>query len=250
MKGTRKQKKQAMSIPQLRQAFDHIESFTQSLVHQVKDINQRRKAFQAEWLKVFKRTVDDKAADAYILFEAKKSTSKTRKTKGQRGGSLGGAPLDYSTRPGMHGVYGIFPDYITQGFATEGNATNNMAIQATCNGPNAFQPPYTGFGATSLAAQQGGKRKTKRNRKASRKYKGGGFMDNMSNFVSSLGMRPITATAPPSALHDAQMMWKGAPVASSSPNANTANPPYIPYKPSIINIQSGAITRDLGSEIQ
>lgn len=247
MKGTRKQKKQALTIPQLRKAFDYIETFTQSLISRVKDTNQRRKAFQEEWQKVFKRAVDDKAADAYILFESKKGKSKTlKKMKG------GAAPLDYSTGPGLFGVYGIFPQYITQGFVTEGNATNNMAIQATCNGPNAFQPPYTGFGAASLA-QSGGKR-SRRHRKEgkrnTRKYKGGGFLDNVSSFAQSLSLRPVTANVPPSALHDAQMMWKGAPVASPQPYANTANPPYMPYTPGTISTTAGNINRDLNSEIQ
>jgi hypothetical protein len=247
MKGTRKQKKESLTIPQLRKAFDHIEMFTQNLIHHMKDAKERRKAFQEEWQKVFKRAVDDSAADAYILFESKKGKSKTRKMKG------GAAPLDSYTSPGMYGVYGIFPKYISNGFATEGNATNLMGIQENCNGPSAFQPPYTGFGAASLAGQKGGKR-SRRNRKqkkrGTRRLSGGGVMDNLSNFAQALSYRPITSSVPPSAAHDAQMMFKGAPVASPQPLANTASPPYMPYKVGTIDTNAGKISRDLYSEIQ
>jgi cysteinyl-tRNA synthetase len=73
MTHTRKHKGSVMTIPQLRKAFDHMESFTLALVQQQKDKKKCRKAFQEEWMKVFHRSIDEKAADAYLQFEAKKS---------------------------------------------------------------------------------------------------------------------------------------------------------------------------------
>jgi len=246
---TRKQKSSSMTIPQLRKAFDHIESFTTSLLHKEKDAKKRRQAFQKEWMRVFHRTIDDKAADAYLQFEGKKvkKGSKTRKMRG--GAPLGGAPLDYSTRPGIYGVYGNFPEYIGAGFSF-GNDINKMAIQEGCNSPAEaakFQAPYTGFGAASLASQKGGKsRKGRKGKGKTRKMKGGA--PSLSDFASSVTFRPLLSTAPPTAMYTSMMETKGvAPFPSSF--ANTATPPYQPYKPTILAPQLGAINRDLGNEL-
>lgn len=239
-----------MTIPQLRKAFDHMESVTLSLVQRVSDPKKRRRAFQEEWMKTFHRTVDDKAADAYIQFESKKSKKSTRRR--QRGGApLGGAPLEYSTRPGSYGVYGEFPQYISGGFATMGNATNTMAIQEDCNSPAQaakFQAPYTGFGAASLLAQQGGtsrKRKEKKTRK-SRTMKGGA--PSFGEFASALTLRPMTASAPPSQLYTTMMEFKGSQPYPSS-LANTGAPPYQSLKPNVQTALPGDITRTLSTEL-
>lgn len=239
-----------MTIPQLRKAFDHIENYSLALLRRESDVKKRRAAFQEEWMKTFHRSVDDKAADAYLQFESKKM--KKGKTKKQRGGAaLAGAPLDYSTRPGIYGVYGEFPAYISGGFATMGDATNKMAIQEGCNSAAEaakFQAPYTGFGAPSLMSQKGGKSrrtKGKRSRKT-RRMKGGA--PTWGEFASALTLRPMTASAPPSMLHTTMMDWKGAaPLPSSS--ANTDAPPYQSLRPSIQAGAPAVITRSLASEI-
>ena len=265
MKYTRKSKKSAMTIPQLRKSFDHIESYTMALLSRERDQTKRRKAFQNEWMKVFHRSIDDKAADAYLHFESKKKqkTSKVRRMKG--GSALGGAPLDYSTRPGIYGVYGEFPEYISGGFATMGNATNTMAIQARCNSPEqaaAFPPPYTGFGAASLA-QKGGKKGKKsrkgnktKTRKGSRQEQQGGSKvttdqrggASFGEFASAMTLRPLTASAPPSQLYSHLMEWKGGEPFPSS-LANTGAPPYQGLKPMVPVTSAGPITRDLRNEI-
>jgi hypothetical protein len=234
-----KQKKGFMTIPQLRKSFDHIESFTLGLLSRVKEPATQRKAFQQEWRKVFHRDVDDKAADAYLKFESKKGKGKRGKTRKMKGGAqaLAGAPLDYSTRPGLHGPYGTFPDYISGGFVV-GNKFNNMAIQEDCNAPTKFQPPYTGFGATS---QKGGRRN-------SRKMGGGGNFPSISEFATAFSMRPITAGATPSMEYDAQMSWKGAG-ASPSSQPNTGTPGYRGYEPTILQANATPLTRNLGAEL-
>lgn len=248
MKPSRKQKKNPMSIPQLRKAFDHIEMYTASLLAGEKDTSKRRKAFQAEWMKVFHRPVDDKAADAYLQFESKKK--KTMKRKGQRGGAaLGGAPLDSSTRPGIYGVYGEFPQYISGGFATFADSTNKMAIQEGCNSAAEaakFQAPYTGFGAPSLALKGGGSKKSRKQKKGkTRKMKGGA---NWGEFASAMSLRPLTASAPPSQLYTNLMEWKGGEAYPSS-LANTGAPAYQSLRPQVQVATAGAITRDLASEL-
>lgn len=245
MAKTRKQKHSTMTIPHLRKAFDHIESFTNALVRREKDPKRRRKAFQEEWRKTFHRTVDDKAADAYLKFESKKG--KKGSTRKQRGGAaLGGAPLDYSTRPGVYGVYGEFPEYISNGFVF-GNAINKMGIQEGCNSSAEaakFQAPYTGFGAASLMSQKGGKRKSRRTRRSLR----GGAFPSISEFASAVSFRPLQASAPPTMGYTTMMEAKGLPSFPSS-MPNTASPPYQSLKPSVIAPSIGSITRDLSLEL-
>lgn len=250
MAPTKKQKKSSMTIPQLRKAFDHIESFSLALVRRERDGTKRRKAFQEEWMKVFHRPIDDKATDAYLHFEAKKSKGKgtTRRMKG--GAALAGAPLDYSTRPGIYGVYGEFPQYIASGFSTFGDATNKMAIQEGCNSAAEaakFQAPYTGFGAPSLMSQKGGKsRRQKKGGRKTRKQRGGA--PSFGEFASALTFRPLTASAPPSQLYTSMMEWKGAEPYPSA-MANTGTPPYQSIKPMTQTATAGTITRNLQTEI-
>ena len=243
MAKTRKHTKTSMTIPQLRKAFDHIEGYTNSLLRRESDPKKRRKAFQQEWSRVFHRSIDDKAADAYLHFEGKKGKRKgTRKMRG--GAALAGAPLDYSTRPGIYGVYGEFPEYISSGFSF-GNAINKMAIQEGCNSAAEaakFQAPYTGFGAPSLAGQKGGKRGKTRSRRASPSQRGGA--PTLGEFAASASFRPLDSANPASTLYQGMMEMKGtAPYPSAL--ANTASPPYVATKPSVIAPTVGSITRDL-----
>jgi len=244
-----------MTIPQLRKAFDHMESFTLSLLQRVGDPKKRRQAFQEEWMRTFHRSVDDKAADAYLQFESKKmkkGTTKKQKQKQRGGADLGGAPLDYSTRPGIYGVYGEFPQYISGGFATMGDATNKMAIQEGCNSAAEaakWQAPYTGFGAASLMGQKGGKSRTQKQKgKKTRKNKTmRGGAPSWGEFASAVTLRPMTASAPPSQLYTTMMEFKGGQPYPSS-LANTDAPPYQSIKPNVQTALPGAITRNLASE--
>jgi hypothetical protein len=249
MTHTRKHKPSTMTIPQLRKAFDHIEAYTMGLLQREKDGKKRRSAFQEEWRKVFHRDIDEKAADAYLQFESKKNKpGKTRRMKG--GAALAGAPLDYSTRPGIYGVYGTFPEYISGGFATMGNATNKMAIQEGCNSAAEaakFQAPYTGFGAASLA-QKGGKRtkKSKRSSRKTRKMRGGA--PSWGEFASAVTFRPLTSSVPPSQIYTSMMEWKGGEPYPSH-LANTGTPPYKGIPPQTQAPTAGLITRNLAAEL-
>lgn len=237
---TRKLKKGLMTIPQLRKAFDHIEHYTESLLKKTSNSDERRKAFQKEWSKVFHRAVDDKSANAYLAFEEKKMGRKgTRKQKG--GALLAGAPLDYSTRPGIEGVYGVFPAYVSSGFAFY-NDINKEAPLAGCGIENTTPKVPISIGSNEV--QKGGKRKTRKN-----KRQGGGAFPSISEFAQTMSSRPILSTNPPTMAYTAQMDFKGLPSPASSA-ANTANPPYLTMKPSTLTAIATDIQRDLGSEIR
>ena len=235
---TRKSKKGAMTIPELRKAFDHMENFTLHLVSKTKDSTARRKAFQKEWMKVFHRSVDDKAANAYLQFESKKRG----KTKRQRGGAepLAGAPLDYSTRPGVYSPYGVFPAYVSSGLDFY-DKINQQAPVAGCGKEDTTPHLAADMGSNEVGKQKGGRRKT-------RKARGGAF-PSINEFASSATFRPFAANVPTGAFYDAQMAWKGQAF-PASPNPNTANPPYVAYKPAILSANATSIDRDLASEIR
>lgn len=237
-----------MTIPQLRKAFDHIEEFSNALLHQTKDTTERRKAFQKEWLKVFHRQVDDKSADAYLQFEEKK-VKKSGKTKKQKGGAaLSGAPLDYSTRPGLEGMYGTFPAYVSSGLAFY-NDINKEAPVAGCGVENTTPKVPISIGSNEVqkggSSRQGGGKRTRKNKRR----QGGGAFPSISEFAQALTFRPITSSNPPTMSYTAQMDFKGLPSPPSSV-ANTANPPYMPYKPTTLAGVATEINRDLGSEIR
>jgi hypothetical protein len=158
--------------------------------------------------------------------------------------------LDYSTRPGIYGVYGEFPQYISGGFATFGDATNKMAIQEGCNSAAEaakWQAPYTGFGAASLA-QKGGKSRKQKVRKTRKNKTMKGGAPSWGEFASAVTLRPVTASAPPSQLYTTMMEFKGAQPFPSS-LANTDAPPYQAIRPSVMTSIPGAITRNLSAEL-
>jgi len=234
---TRKQKKGIMTIPQLRKAFDHMESYSTSLLHKAKgkDMASKRKAFQKEWLRVFKRPVDDKAADAYLMFEAKRGSRK------QRGGAaLSGAPLEYTDRPGLvqEGPYAAFPAYLDKGLDAYATKFNQDSISSQCGKVDT---------TPKIAANMGSNQVGGRRRRNTRKQMGG--FPTLSEFSTALSFRPLLASNPTTAFFDAQMAAKGQPLPPSS-SANTANPPYMPYKPNILMADAATITRDLGREIK
>ena len=176
---TRKSKSGIMSIPALRKAFDHMDNVVEHLrktaAHSFSDAVSE---YREEWRKVFKRDLSPADAQAYLKFRyGIKKGSKTRKGRMHGGGApLAGAPLDYSTRPGVDGAYGNFPTYQTQGL----DRYYSSAITADCGKPNSF--PTDG----SAASQRGG-----------------GALDGL--------FRPLAASAPVGTAYATMMEYKGSP---------------------------------------
>jgi hypothetical protein len=253
---TRKQRG-IMTIPELRQAFDHMELFTAKLIAKGGDAKERRKAFQAEWMRVFHRPVDDKAADAYLAFESKKhKKSGTRKMRGGSAAPLGGAPLDYATRPGLPGVYGVFPAYVTSGFDIY-DKVNQDSLTATC-GQDITPKIADDMGSNRV--HNGGKRRgtrrmtgKKSQRKSSRKTRVrrrqmGGF-PTLAEFAQGLSFRPFSTSTPTTSFYDGTMAFKGVPLPPPA-TAASGNPPYIPYKPTTLDATATDINRDLVNEMR
>ena len=184
----KKTKADILTIPQLRKAFDHMDAVVESLRKMSKhSFSDAVIVYREEWRKTFHRDLSPADASAYLKFRFNIKSGKTRRSR-TRGGSLpiAGAPLDYSLRSGVNGVYGNFPSYQTEGL----DRYYGSAINADCGKQNGFPTD----GATS---QQLG---------------GGIFGD--------LGLRMATSTVPPNMLQRAEMDFKGAPPFSTRDPVN------------------------------
>ena len=189
-KATKKTKTAILTIPQLRKAFEHMDHLVESQRKAAKhSFSNVVILYRDEWRKVFKRDLSPADAATYLKFRYGIQSSTTRRAK-TRGGSmpLAGAPLDYSLRSGVQGVYGNFPTYQTEGL----DRYYTSAITADCGKPN-------GFPTDGSAASQAG----------------GGFLDSL---------RFAPASAPPSMLQKAEMNVMGSPsYPSSDPVSSLAN---------------------------
>jgi hypothetical protein len=178
-----------MGLKKLRSAFDHMEKVVNKLKPKAKHSFQDAVSeYRSEWQKVFKRDIPPAEAASYLKFRfgLKGTAAMTRRGRKMHGGALpiSGAPLDYTTRAGVNGVYGNFPSYQQEGL----DRYYNSALSADCNKSNGF--PTDG----SRASQTGG-----------------GMMDAL--------FRPVEATAPINSLQQVQMVdIKGVkPFPSSDP---------------------------------
>ena len=152
---SKKTKASILTIPELRKAFDHMDSVVESLRKVAKhSFSDAVLVYKEEWRKTFHRDLSPADAAAYLKFRFGIQSAKTRRsrTRGQvahMGGAipLAGAPLDFSLRPGVNGVYGNFPTYQQEGL----DRYYNSGISEDCGKPNGF--PTDG---SSASAQVGG----------------------------------------------------------------------------------------------
>jgi hypothetical protein len=246
-KTTRKASKslKALTIPQLRKSFDHIDQWVNS--HITKPTKQLVPAFQAEWKKVFGRVVEAAAAAAYL--DLKRSKGKTRRVGrplGQKGGAaaLAGAPLDYTTHQGSYGVYGQFPAYQTAGLAPPADS-----FSASCGNGELKTVIPPGMGSNEV--QKGGR--LGRPKGSTRKKQRGGdlFSGAAASAMSSLttiANRPFFASSPPTAAYTAQMATKGVDTAVPLP-AQTVYTPQA-YNPAVLSLAPAAIQANLPVQLR
>lgn len=225
---TRKHGSKALTIPQLRKSFDHIDGWVESHVRRGKSTKDLVPAFQKEWKKTFHREVNGKAAEAYLSL---KQRSAPRMTKKQRGGMapLAGAPLDYTTRQGVYGVYGHFPQYVSSGLSFY-NQINQDSLTAGCGIENITPKLPADMGSNQV--QKGGKsrkahRKGRKTRRGRKQRGGGPFQDSLATTRATLdviGSRPFPASQPPTTAFITQMGLKGENVSTPPPSEATFTP--------------------------
>ena len=188
---TRKQKVKIMTIPQLRKAFETINSETQKILSKHPINEESISSFQKIWKHVFGKNIDSSTAESYLMLQSKTKKRGTRRMKKQKGGS---APVDYMLRPGSDGTYGSFLPYVSSGLSFYNNI-NNIAMDSDCGKGN----------ITPLVSDTMG----------SNKIHGGG------NSVDGFQGRLIGASVPPSLLQDFQDSQTGRPLGSSPNPLNT-----------------------------
>jgi hypothetical protein len=202
-----KSKSHIMTIPELRRSFEHIETF----VHQHKRSKDLVKMLQEEWLKVFKKKLDKESASAFVNHTVKES--------GMIGGGsqLTGAPLDYTTRPGLYispginqGSYAQVPNYVSSGFWNpEPGQSYDRVIGQT------VYPDRTPAGLgdnTVIGLKMAGGRKTKKNK---RKQTGGDPLRTLGTALNQFLFRPVQSTIPPSIPQDVLTASKGESIGPS-----------------------------------
>ena len=218
---TRKHNKSEVhTIPQLRRLFENIEHFIDSRIEKRQSKDVISKELRKEWRRMFMKEIDKQSADALIENHMKSKVRHTLKnSKRVKGGvqePLAGAPLEYSTRPGIYlapnsipvdgqlpisgagyssSGYGNYVDYINSGFWNPEDARSYDPVQ----GQQPFPQPFASTGSNLV----GGKRKSKR------RVRGGNAL------LTQAFARPFGSDAPPGIPQDMQDIWYGKPVGAS-----------------------------------
>jgi hypothetical protein len=226
------------TIPELRRSFEHMEKFINEKISSNLSKDQLVKELRKEWFHVFVKHLNKKSAEAFVDQRLEHCKSSRRRTLRKKGGAspLGGAPVNYSLRPGMYlapesiptngssitsfsdghypltggqpSSYGNLVKYVDSGFW---NPEQAGIVPGYAPWPKV--PADMGSNKVSM---KGGNRK-------SLKRKGGSFLG--AN-VSQVFSHPISSgMPPPSVLKDIQDMAYGKQV-GPSPDQIQRQPNY------------------------
>jgi len=157
-----------------------------------------------EWKRLFGDDLSNSSAEAFVSYYRKMKRNSTRK---MRGGYVG-APLNYTMTPGANvSVYGHFPVAVDSDTASIRDLDVYFANALTrdCGNPAqaaAFPHPNSEMGSNQVGGRHKSRRnlarrktlrKNRKNRRGSRRQRGG-------NLMTTLGYHPFFATAPPNTL--------------------------------------------------
>jgi hypothetical protein len=186
----------AMTVPQLRRAFEHIDQFVAKKGTNVE-------AFRKEWKKTFGKEVSKAASEDYLKFVKSK--------KSQRGGSgMSPASIGYDMRAGTDTPYGSFNKYVGDGFGF----ANADSVAAACGREN-ISPRLPVMEMLPASNKVGGRRRK------TRKQKGGAF--TIAQFLSNgaeamqrpIGMGTVLSPNTAGPLYTSQMLAKGYPTGTA-----------------------------------
>ena len=230
--GSHKKSKGIYSIPELRRSFEHIESYINGKIAHKESKEKLVKDLRKEWSKVFFKDLDKKSAESFVSDRLSKKHKHTRRTL--RGGAaaiagapLAGAPLDYTTRPGIYlapgqipdirghlplsdggtSSYGSFVPYVDKGFWNPEPGQSYDPVPGQTRFPTSVP---VGMGSNLF---KGGKRQIRQTRKTRRR--GGGLIRDMGTVLSQVFTHPASPSAPPSIFKDGQDIWYGKGVGPS-----------------------------------
>ena len=219
-----------LTIPELREAYEKIMALITSELSKSggKSSDALLKDVQDAWKTHFGKTLEADSAKSLIEYmnsemSRKKNARKTlsnrnRSRKSQNGGM---APLDYHTRAGIAGVYGVFPPYVGSGF----EVGVPQISQATLCGKVGTTPSVTAMIGSNQPLQNGGKRSTRL--RSTRRRTLGRRSSSRKNTAG--GASIILSTNPTTVVQDIVRGWNGQIPAASSPSpVDTAFEKYLP----------------------
>ena len=217
----------ALTIPQLRKSFEHIEKFVKTKVLHMSE-KEGLKAFCKEWKKTF-GTISEESAKDYLEYMRSRHT--------QKGGAvtvLSPAGLGYEmSQPS--GPQPSYPAYLNGGFLPP----PMDSVAATCGKPSAFLPPAADTGSNAWVPMKGGGRRSRRISKKQNKQaqRGGSLGTALSEFLA----RPFGMGSPPTMLQDVGHRLSGQTgLASPRPEINTLS---FTQPPTVFNASIGAVPR-------
>ena len=198
----------AMTVPQLRRAFEHIDQFVAKKSTDVE-------AFRKEWKKTFGKEVSKAASEDYLKFVKSK--------KSQRGGSgsssMSPASIGYDMRAGTDTPYGSFNKYVSDGFGF----ANADSVAAACGRENitprlpVMESPVAMLSVNMLPVSN----KVGGRRRKTRKQKGGTttiaqFLSNGAEAMQRpIGMGTVLSPNTANPLYASQMLAKGYPTGTA-----------------------------------
>lgn len=183
------------TLVELKAVFDRVRKGSMAVLKETSDKKQRIKKFQALLREQFHHPVHPMAAEAYLSVVEKSMGSKrgTRRRK-QKGGM---APLDFQTRPGIDGVHGSFPQYLTGGLSFA-NTVNQEAMFKDCG-----RVDTTPLVPVSIGSNQAGG------------AGGVGIGTILGDAIGLATTRPFESQSPPSVAQDFQTVWQGRNMSAS-----------------------------------
>ena len=193
---SRTRKYSAHTLPVLKQSFDEIEHEASIILKEIDNPKERVRKFQQVWRRVFGGPVEAVAAEAYLEVKGKSRNKNTRKR--QKGGAapIAGAPIDFQTRPGIDGVHGSYPQYLTSGLSFYNTINQDQLNKGV--GLSAFNPAVPNdMGSNQV---------------------GGDLVSNAA-FLSTT--RPALSMSPASVMNDIQTSLQGRPLSASPDPSQT-----------------------------
>ena len=208
-----------MTIPEIRRAFEHVETFVE--IHASKPKHELVAAFQKEWALTFKKEVDKEGATAYVEHVLSELPKKHPKHRRHHGGAqpLSGAPLlGGETHPGVYIVPGVnqhsyahVPNYVDKGFWNPEQACDYDPVPG--------QTHYVTRTPMGLGSNQAGGAKTRKQKK----QQGAGLGSDMRQIL----FNPfVSSPAPTYPIKDAASYLYATDM-PDSPAASQRHPNYL-----------------------
>ncbi len=163
-----------------------------------------------------RRVTRRRSANARRNASASAAAARTRMSRRRRGGSMNGAPLNYSMAPGANvAVYGRFPTEVSTDPASIKNMDVyfNSGLSRGCGSENSSRNVPTNMGSNKVGGRRG--RKTRRGRV---NYRGGNFLGDIQGMVENAVtqtslLRPFIPSPHPNMIQSAYEQAVGNPAA-------------------------------------